>query len=56
MVRQAARQLNALNGKDCEAALSKLHTLAQGYWQDCTVAKKLISHNARAKLSVYECA
>jgi hypothetical protein len=54
IVRHAARQLNALDGADCKAALSKLHTLAEGYWQDCTVAKKLVSRVARARLSLYE--
>ena len=54
IVRQAAKQLAALGGRDCEAALSKLYTLAEGYWQDCTVAKKLVSHAARSTLSLYE--
>ena len=54
IVRNAAKQLNALEGADCRAALSKLHALAEGYWQDCTVAKKLLSHVASAKLSLYE--
>lgn len=54
IVRSAAKQLAALGGDDCDAALSKLQTLAEGYWQDCTVAKKLRSHVARSTLSLYE--
>jgi hypothetical protein len=54
IVRQAAKQLSSLGPDDCRAALSKLHTLAQGYWHGSTVAKKLVSHVAGARLSLYE--
>ena len=54
IVRNAAKQLNALDGNDCTAALSKLYHLAEGFWQGATVAKKLVSHAAGARLSLYE--